>query len=91
MQRMALALGWRTWDVNIKNEEHELIKTEAKARRKEEGIQKAKETRKRNAELKKEILLKLSKENNKEYKKYKKLSTKEKNEYIKKEIEKLNK
>lgn len=91
MQRMALALGWRTWDVNIKNEEHQLIKTEAKARRKEEGIQKAKETRKRNAELKKEILLKLSKENNKEYKRYKKLSTKEKNEYIKKEIEKLNK
>ena len=91
MQRMALALGWRTWDVNIRNEEHELIKTQAKAIRKEEGIKKAKETRKRNAELKKEILIKLSKENQKEYIKYLGMSTKDKNEYIKKEIEKLNK
>ena len=33
-QRIALALGWKTWDVNVKNEEHELIKTEAKAKRK---------------------------------------------------------
>jgi len=91
MQRLALALGWRTWDVNIRNEEHELIKTQAKARRKEEGIKKAKETRKRNAELKKEILIKLSKENQKEYIRYLGMSTKDKNEYIKKEIEKLNK
>jgi hypothetical protein len=36
-QRLALGLGWRTWDVNAKNEEHELIKTKAKALRKEEG------------------------------------------------------
>jgi hypothetical protein len=91
MQRMALALGWRTWDVNIKNESHELIKTEAKAKRKAAGIEKAKETRKRNAKLKKEILIKLSKENIKEYKRYLAMSTKDKNEYIKKEIKKLNK
>ena len=90
-QRIALALGWRTWDVNAKNEEHELIKTAAKAKRKEEGKLKAKETRKRNAALKKQILINLSKENIKEYKKYLTMSTKAKNEYIKKEIKKLNK
>ena len=44
-QRIALALGWKTWDVGAKNEEHDLIKTEAKAKRKKEGVEKAKETR----------------------------------------------
>jgi len=48
-QRIALALGWKTWDVGAKNEENDLIKTEAKAKRKEEGKVKAKETRKSNA------------------------------------------
>jgi hypothetical protein len=47
-QRIALSLGWKTWDVNVKNEEHELIKTEAKAKRKEEGKIKAKENRAKN-------------------------------------------
>ena len=51
-QRMALGLGWRTWDVNAKNEEFDLIKTEAKARRKEEGKIKAKETRRKNTQKK---------------------------------------
>jgi shikimate kinase len=46
-QRIALALGWKTWDVGAKNEEHDLIKTEAKTNRKEEGKAKAKETRKK--------------------------------------------
>ena len=47
-QRIALALGWRQWDVGARAEEHDLIKTEAKAKRKIEGKQKAKETRERN-------------------------------------------
>jgi len=47
-QRIALALGWRTWGVGAKNEEHDLIKVEAKERRKKEGIEKAKKTRKEN-------------------------------------------
>ena len=51
-QRIALALGWKTWDVGAKNEEHDLIKTEAKAKRKEEGKAKAKETRKVNKKKK---------------------------------------
>jgi shikimate kinase len=48
-QRIALALGWKTWDVGAKNEEHDLIEIEGKAKRKEEGKAKAKETRKSNA------------------------------------------
>jgi len=44
-QRIALALGWKTWDVGAKNEENDLIKTDAKAKRKEEGKAKAKKTR----------------------------------------------
>ena len=47
-QRIALALGWRTWDVNAKNEEFDLIKDAAKERRKIEGIEKAKRTREEN-------------------------------------------
>ncbi len=47
-QRIALAMGWRQWDVGARVEEHDLIKTDAKAKRKVEGKEKAKETRKRN-------------------------------------------
>jgi hypothetical protein len=52
-QRIALALGWRQWDVGARAEEHDLIKTEAKAKRKEEGKAKAKETREKNKQIKK--------------------------------------
>jgi hypothetical protein len=36
MQRIALGLGWRTWDVGTKNEENDLIKATYKIFRKEE-------------------------------------------------------
>jgi hypothetical protein len=49
-QRIALALGWKTWDVGVKNEEHDLIETLAKEKRKEEGIKKAAETRRKKKE-----------------------------------------
>ncbi len=52
MQRIALALGWKTWDVGSENEENDLIKTTAKAKRKEEGRRKAKETRAKNKKAK---------------------------------------
>ena len=52
-QRIALGLGWKTWDVGAKIEEHELIKTTAKEKRKAEGIEKGKATRKTNKELEK--------------------------------------
>ena len=45
IQRIALGLGWKTWDVGTTVEEHELIKTTAKEKRKESGIQKGKVTR----------------------------------------------
>jgi chloramphenicol 3-O-phosphotransferase len=54
-QRIALGFGWKTWDVGAKNEEHDLIKIEAKAKRKEEGIEKAKKTRKEKKEPPKNI------------------------------------
>ena len=40
IQRLALTLGWKEWELNVKNEENEKIKVEAKAKRKEEGIEK---------------------------------------------------
>ena len=48
MQRIALALGWRSWGVGAENEEFDEIKEEAKAVRKAEGIEKGKQTRKDN-------------------------------------------
>jgi hypothetical protein len=43
MQRLALALGWKSWEVGAEIEEHEAIKTTAKATRKAEGIEKRKQ------------------------------------------------
>ena len=53
-QRIALGMGWRTWGVNAKNEEHDLIKIAGKEKRKKEGIEKAKKTRAENNKKKKE-------------------------------------
>ena len=44
MQRIALALGWKSWDVGAEVEEHEALKTIASETRKAEGIKKRKET-----------------------------------------------
>ena len=44
-QRLALALGWKTWDVNAKNEEHDLLKIK--------GIKERKIQRKVDAAVKK--------------------------------------
>ena len=43
-QRIALALGWKTWDVGAIEENAEAIKAAAKKKRKEAGTKKAKET-----------------------------------------------
>jgi hypothetical protein len=45
-QRIALGLGYRTWDVNARNEEHDLIKAIAAYNRKQESKEKAKAKRK---------------------------------------------
>ena len=44
-QRLALAVGWKSWAVGAKNEEHDLLKAEGKVRRKAEGKVQAAETR----------------------------------------------
>jgi len=59
-QRAALALGWKDWELNVKNEENETIKETAKAKRKEEGIEKAIETRKANKAAEKEKFNRMS-------------------------------
>ena len=51
-QRIALGMGYKTWQVGADIEEHDLIKTVAKKKRKEEGKKKAKATRKKTAEIK---------------------------------------
>ena len=52
-------MGWRTWDVGALNEEHDLIKTEAKAERKIQGKIKAKETRANNKEEERQLIIPL--------------------------------
>jgi hypothetical protein len=47
IQRILLGLGWNTWDLNIKNEENELIKLNAKDARRKAGYKKAAETRRK--------------------------------------------
>ena len=48
-----LALGWRTWEVGVRNEEHDQIKVEIKERRKiKENIEKNKERNKKNVKSK---------------------------------------
>ena len=44
-QRIALALGWKTWDVGAIEENAEAIKEAAKKERKKAGVEKAKQTR----------------------------------------------
>lgn len=60
LQRGALALGWKDWELNVKNEENETIKATAKVKRKEEGIEKAVETRKANKAAEKEKFNRMS-------------------------------
>jgi hypothetical protein len=49
-QRIALGMGWKTWDVGAKNEYHDLLKTQGKSQRKIDGKAKGKETRATNKE-----------------------------------------
>ena len=54
-QRIALALGWKTWDVGAVEENAEAIKAAAKKERKEAGVEKAKKTRTKKQKQKAEI------------------------------------
>ena len=52
-QKIFLFLGWTTWELGLENQEHELIKIDAKDRRRKEGYKKAARTRRLNAFKKK--------------------------------------
>ena len=84
-QRVALSMGWRTWDVGALNEEHDLIKIEAKAERKIQGKIKAKETRANNKEEERQLIKAL------EYSEYKKFKAATKGMSITKRIKWLKK
>ena len=59
-QRIALALGWKTWDVGAIDEEGEEIKAEGKRIRKEEGVKKAQETKRMKKEEEKAYIDKMT-------------------------------
>ena len=51
-QRIALALGWKTWNVGAKNEENDLLEIKIKAENKERKAEERKEKRKQEKLLK---------------------------------------
>jgi hypothetical protein len=55
-QRLALALGWKEWEVGAEIEEHDLIKANSKLKRKEEGIEKIKEAAAEKKKVEKDAL-----------------------------------
>ena len=52
-----LFLGWSGWELGLENQEHELIKRDAKDARRKEGYKKAAETRRKNREAKSRVQL----------------------------------
>ena len=88
-QRIAMALGWNSWDVGVEPfPEHDIIKDTAKEKRKQEGIEKRKKTNADFNKVKKLIVQNMSPAV-RSY--YNKLDRKGKNEFIKNEIEFLKK
>lgn len=79
VQRIATGLGYSPWTVGIEGTKGDLkIKAEAKEKRKEEGIIKAKQTRKENAERLKDSIKGLSPEEQRSYRRGKALERREK-------------
>ena len=54
LERIALALGWRTWDIGIPNEEEDQIKVEVKERKKQERKDKLKREKEEKKRLEEE-------------------------------------
>jgi len=54
LERIALALGWRTWDIGVPNEEEDQIKIEVKERKKQERKDKLKREREEKKRLEEE-------------------------------------
>ena len=78
LQRTALMLGWKAWELNVKNEENEAIKAKAKEVRKKEGIKKAIETRERKADSIKQMVKEMPSEERSAYLRKKKIERREK-------------
>jgi hypothetical protein len=78
IQRLALVLGWKEWELNVKNEENEKIKTEAKAKRKAEGIEKGIITREEKRKAEKKALMEMDPKERLEFRRKKALEKREK-------------
>ena len=78
LQRTALMLGWKAWELNVKNEENEAIKAKAKEVRKKEGIKKAIETRERKADSIKQMVKEMPSDERSAYLRKKKIERREK-------------
>ena len=77
IQRLALALGWKEWELNVKNEENEKIKVEAKAKRKEEGIEKGIISREEKRKADKKALMEMDPKERLEFRKKQALEKRE--------------
>ena len=77
IQRLALALGWKEWELNVKNEENEKIKVEAKAKRKEEGIEKGIISREEKRKADKKALMEMDPKERLEFRRKKALEKRE--------------
>ena len=92
LQRTALMLGWKAWELNVKDEESEAIKVTAKEVRKKEGVEKAIETRERKADSIKQMIKEMPSAERSAYLRKQKLERREKTiEKRKKAIAKKNK
>ena len=78
LQRTALMLGWKAWELNVKNEESEAIKAKAKEVRKKEGVEKAIETRERKADSIKQMIKEMPSAERSAYLRKQKLERREK-------------
>jgi hypothetical protein len=77
IQRLALVLGWKEWELNVKNEENEKIKVEAKAKRKAEGIEKGITSREEKRKADKKALMEMDPKERLEFRKKKALEKRE--------------
>lgn len=92
LQRTALMLGWKAWELNVKDEESEAIKATAKEVRKKEGVEKAIETRERKADSIKQMIKEMPSAERSAYLRKQKLERREKTiEKRKRAIAKKNK
>jgi hypothetical protein len=66
-QRLALSMGWKEWEVGAEIEEHETVKTEAKKKRKQEGIEKRKKIAKEKRETEEKAIKNFSQKELNEY------------------------